>query len=301
MDEEELEQIPWSTLITEHRDERRRMFLLAGGVAAALLVGFVGARLLTGDPAGTTIDLNAAAAPGTEPSTTTTSLPAAPTTVPSPPLSEADLMALLPDEQARAAVARAEWFVTDLFTSDLDPAGAAPIREAMSAGATLPVLPQESTAVAVAYVEWARAFRVEPVAPGLYRVGVVYRVLGATAEDDRFTRLTPRAVEVTVAVTPDGGTVVADLPNPIEHPEPPLLRAPVLGTAGAPEHVLGAALAATAGWAHDPRVESSGDASGLWRVVVSVADEFGIRWPLALWFDDAGTAVPPPGGDTASS
>ena len=303
MEEEELEQIPWSALVAEHRDERNRTIFMAAGVAVALLLGFMGARLLTGGVDATTVTLPVdAAAEGS-----TASVPAGdaedvpgrtidePSALPSPdpqPLSEADLMALVPDEMARAAIMRAEWFVTDLFTADLDPMGSGPVRAALPSGLALPVLPHD-TGLGVSYVEWARAFRVEPLRSDVYLVGVVFRTLAAPG-DGLFSRTQERAVAVTVQVTPDGGSLVLDLPTPIAPPAPPVVTVAPIGPEAAPDHVLGAAVANAAAWGYEPQVVSSGAASGMWRVVVSVTDEVGNRWPTVFWFDETGTPAPPP-------
>ena len=119
----------------------------------------------------------------------------------------------------RAAVARAEWFVTDYFTADLEPSGSADVRTALPAGAELPDMPQDAAA-SLSYVEWARAFRVEEAGDGLFRVGVVFRALGAPP-DRGFYRLPVRAVEVLVQVNEDGGSVVVDLPTPVALPAGP--------------------------------------------------------------------------------
>ena len=180
----------------------------------------------------------------------------------------------------RAAVARAEWFVTDYFTADLEPTGSADVRAALPGGASVPEMPQDS-AGSLSYVEWARAFRVEEVGDGRYRVGVVFRSLGAPPERG-FYRLPVRAVEVTVEVAADGGSTVIDLPTPVALPAGPEAEAWAEETAEPPQWVLDAAVAASAGWGTEPRLVGAQSGETGWRVVLTLADEVGNRWPVVV-------------------
>jgi hypothetical protein len=208
--------------------------------------------------------------------TTTTAALAAPSLL----YREADLMAFPSTPAERAAVARAEWFVTDYFTADLEPTGSADLRAALPAGAQIPEMPQD-TAGGLSYVEWARAFRVEEVAPGRFRVGVVFRSLGAPP-DRGFYRLPVRAVEVSVEVADDGGSTVTDLPTPVPLPAGPEPAPWPDETADPPAWVAEQALAAVAGWGEEPRVVGAQADEAGWRVVLSLADEVGNRWPVAV-------------------
>jgi hypothetical protein len=199
---------------------------------------------------------------------------------------EADLMALAPGVASRAAVARAEWFVTDFFTADLEPDGVADVRAALPEGVVLPDMPQE-VGEGLSYVEWARAFRVVEEGEGVFAVGVAYRLLGAPPERG-FQRLPVRAVEVRVAVSGSGGSVVADLPSPVSLPAGPEPEGWPSEEAEAPAAVLDGAVSAAAGWGSEHRVLSAGRVTGGWRVVVTAADELGNRWPLAVLVDETG-------------
>ena len=137
MEPEEYEQIPWSSLLSEQDDPRRKMMYTAAAVIRAVVVGVVGVRAISGPATGTIVPLPpagvidvtpdiAAPAPttGDAPLVIPPDLPEAEAIVPGTAdtpldlLSEADLMAVLPNQEMRAAAARAEWFVADFFTVD---------------------------------------------------------------------------------------------------------------------------------------------------------------------------------------
>jgi hypothetical protein len=279
---EEFEQIPWSELTTRPPDGRRRLiYLVAGGLGALILVVLVARAFMSSsptEPVAPSITLALTETTASTSASVTTAAAASP--APSLLYREADLMAFPATPGERAAVARAEWFVTDYFTADLEPTGSADVRAALPGGAAMPEMPQDS-AGSLSYVEWARAFRVEEVGEGLYLVGVVFRSLGAPPERG-FYRLPVRAVEVTVAVAADGGSTVVDLPTPVALPAGPEAEAWPGEAAEAPQWVLDAAVALVAGWGTEPRLvgAQSGDAG--WRVVLTLADEVGNRWPVAV-------------------
>ena len=288
---EEFEQIPWSELTTRPPDGRRRLvYLVAGGLGALIVVVLVARAFLSPSPA----DPVAPSVTLAQAETTVTTAAAAMTTAaaasPAPSLlyREADLMAFPATPGERAAVARAEWFVTDYFTADLEPTGSADVRAALPGGAAVPEMPQDS-AGSLSYVEWARAFRVEEVADGRYRVGVMFRSLGAPPERG-FYRLPVRAVEVTVAVATDGGSTVIDLPTPVALPAGPEAEAWTQETVEAPQWVLDAAGAASAGWGTEPRLVGAQSGDSGWRVVLTLADEVGNRWPVVVLVDGAAEA-----------
>ena len=143
---EEFEHIPWGELLASTDDGRRRALYLVAGAVGALVLGGVMTRALSSPaapqpaPAPVAVATTpiatapmpttpAVALPVPPPVTTTTTTLAAPVLY-----AEADLMAFPPDLGARAAVARAEWFVTDYFTADLEPNGTADLRGALPAG-----------------------------------------------------------------------------------------------------------------------------------------------------------------------
>ncbi len=294
---EEFEHIPWAQLGAEHQAGRNRLLYVAAGALVALALGAVAARSLW-TPSVAPVPV-AEALPLDETVAATTAAPTQPTpataVLPAPALlSEADLMAGVPDRDAAAAAARAEWFVADFFTADLDPLGSLPVRTAIPAGG-VPTLPQDGGAAGVTYVEWARAYRVDVVEAGLYRVAVAFRAVGA-AGDDPFFRFPVRAVEVVVAVSADGrGLAVVDLPSPAALPLDVGFAAWPVHEAPVPDIVAAAAVAAAADWGGEPALVSGAATAQGWRVVVSVADDVGNRWPLSLWLDDAGRPlqVPP--------
>lgn len=211
MDEQEFEHIPWSSLVVEETGRRRqRLVYLAIGAAAAAIVGFIGVRWLIGPDHGRDLVTEPSAPPAAEETivSTTTTLPA---------LSEADLRAPPEPADASLAMMRAEWFVTDFFTVDGDPAQLAAIEDALADGVQRPDLPHEvGETPVITYVEWARAFRAEPIANATFAVDVAYRTIADTG-DGRFERTAVRAVQVLVMVG-DGSSAVADIPTPIPPP-----------------------------------------------------------------------------------
>ncbi|NQV05711.1 hypothetical protein HQ535_04100 [bacterium] len=278
-DREELEHIPWSELRAQQPDGRRRMVYLVAGAVAAASLGALAARALAspGVPAApgpsvvsasTTIPQEVAAAME---STTTSTVRL---------YSEADLMAYPIESAELAAVARAEWFVTDYFTADLEPTGSADIRTALAVGVELPSLPQDG-GEGLSYVEWARAFSVMALGDGTFRVGVVYRALGAPP-DRGFVRLPVRAVTVDVATTVDGGSVVIDLPSPVSLPAGPEPEEWPGVDESPPSGVVDSAVGWAAGWGAEPRVVASQRGLDEWRIVLTFADEVGNRWPLSI-------------------
>jgi len=284
---EEYEQIPWAQLTGGPPGGKRRVVYMVaaalGTLVLAILVGraFLSSPAETVAPAETPAGVAGDGAAGEGPPTS-----AADITSPSALLyREADLMAFSGSVGERAAVARAEWFVTDYFTADLEPSGSADVRTALPAGAEVPDMPQDAAA-SLSYVEWARAFRVEELGDGLFRVGVVFRTLGAPP-DRGFYRLPVRAVEVLVQVNEDGGSVVADLPAPVALPAGPEPAGWPEESQEPPHRVADAALRLVAGWGQDPRLVSAQRSEQGWRVVLTLADEVGNRWPAAVFVEAA--------------
>lgn len=275
---DEYEEIPWSTLLSEHQQGRTRTLYLAAAVIVAVVAGFVGIRWLTSPGHG---DGSAVAAPAdtttivaeeADESTTTTTTTIA-------VLSEADLMAVQPAIAELSAVARAEWFVTDYFTVD----GPLP-EELISAfvnDATLPDLPSPAEAD-ISYVEWARAFDIRPTTDG-YAVSVVFRSL-TEEPGGAFIRSPVRAVDVLVAVD-DGETAIADLPIPIL---PPVYHT-IDGWMDTEGEAHDEAIAATLDYAgmfdENSVIVQSGAAGPDWRVVFTIGDRSGNRWPVVMRSD----------------
>jgi hypothetical protein len=290
-DREEFEHIPWAELTDRRMPAGGRALKIGAALVGAVLLGIVAGRAFgsAGSPA-TVVPAGDAAPivipPTTESSTTTFGAGALPQL---PGLySEADLMALPPAGPERAAATRAEWFVYDYFTADMEPSGSADIVAALPSGAALPEMPQDAVG-SLSYVEWARAFDVQEAGEGTYRVGVVFRALGAPP-DRGFVRLAARAVEVTVQVSPDGGTAVIDLPAPVPLPAAAEPRSwPDEPIGEAPPAVVDGAILAAAAWGTEPRLIGAQPVEGGWRVVLTIADEVGNRWPVSVRVDDLGS------------
>ena len=272
---DEYEEIPWNTLLTEHRTGRAKTLYLAAGAIVAVVVVVVGYRWLTSPGHG---DDAAFAAP-VETTTTVVVVDQTTPTTTTVVLSEADLMAVPPAISELSAVARAEWFVTDFFTVD------GPIPEELISAfvndAVLPELPG-GTDADISYVEWARAFSIRPTEQG-YAVSVVFRSL-TEEPDGAFIRSPVRAVEVLVAVEADE-TAVSDLPIPIM---PPVYHS-IDGWMQTDGEAHGEAITATLDYAgmfdESAAVVQSGASGPDWRVVFTIGDRSGNRWPVVMRSD----------------
>ncbi len=290
---EEYEHIPWSALTDDHRERRNRLAYATAGILVAATIGAVAARAVWKPEA-------AAESPGadvvlTVPTAEQRSLPPiTSTTLPLPSLySEADLMATLNGEKARIVAARAEWFVTDYFTTDRDRRGSTDVHDALPAGSDVPALPHDGESPAVTYVEWARATRVTELTPGRFRVAVAFRGVAESAQGG-FDRLPVRAVDLMLTLGPDGGAAVVDLPTPAFLPNGPDLAPSDETSPDVAPAVAAAALAEAERWgkAAAEVIGASATQSG-WRVVVGVSDASGNSWPMTVWLDPEGLSVPP--------
>ena len=85
-----------------------------------------------------------------------------------------------------------------------------------------------------------------------------------------------------MAVAADGGTTVVDLPTPVALPAGPEPAAWPAEAAEAPQWVLDEALAAVSGWGTEARLVAAQAAGAGWRLVLTVADEVGNRWPVSV-------------------
>lgn len=281
MESEDIESVPWGELIADGPPphDLRRLATLVVALLGAAVVGAVVARAAWVPSAPTVIapGLPATALPAVDdpvvPAGSTTTTPLLPV------YSEADLMADPPDPDERTAVVRAEWFVTDYFTADYEPAGSADVRAALPGSALIPDLPQDGSD-GISYVEWARAFDVAPAGTGAYLVSVAYRALGAPA-DGAFVRLPVRAVEVMVQVD-DSGASVVDLPRPASLPAGPEPPPWPEEAAPPPAEIVDRAAVRAGVWGTEPRLVSAAAVAEGWRVVMTVADGVGNRWPLAV-------------------
>ena len=274
---DEYEEIPWSTLLSEDRQGRTKTLYVAAAVVVAAVVGFVGIRWLSapghGDDAALAAPVEStttavAAESSTSSSTSTTAA-----------LSEADLMAIQPSVAELSAIARAEWFVTDYFTVD------GPIPEELISAfvndASLPTPPAIEDA-AISYVEWAKAFDVRPTARG-YSVSVVFRSL-TEEPDGAFIRSPVRAVNVLVAVD-DGQTAIEDLPIPILPPAFHTIDGWMETEGEAHDEAITATLDYAGLFDEDAEVIESGASGPDWRVVFTIGDRSGNRWPVVMRSD----------------
>jgi hypothetical protein len=188
-------------------------------------------------------------------------------------------MAVQPVMAELSAVARAEWFVTDYFTVD----GPLP-EELISAfvnDAVLPDLPSPADA-AISYVEWARAFAIRPTADG-YAVSVVFRSL-TEEPSGAFIRSPVRAVDVLVAVN-DGETAIADLPIPFLPPVYHTIDGWMVTEGQARDDAITATLDYAGMFDEDAVVVQSGASGPEWRVVFTIGDRSGNRWPVVMRSD----------------
>ncbi len=265
---EEHEEIPWSMLVEHGQRVRSRTWYVLAAIIMAVAVAVAGFRWIDGRRHGGPVP--ALLPTTTLPTTTTTTL-----------LSEADLMAVEPGPSELAAVARAEWFVADYFTIDGTPAP--DLLAAFPDDAVLPDLPHFADGPAVSFVEWARAYAVRP-APDGYVVTVLFRTLFENAEG-RYERSPVRAVDV-IVILGDGQTAVGDLPTPVE---PPIARGLTgwlpRGAEASPE-TIAAALAHAGRFTPDPTLIESGSSGEQWRVVFTLDDPSGARFPMVVRSSD---------------
>jgi hypothetical protein len=271
---DDVESVPWSELldVTDPSDDRRRIAYMAAGLVGAVVLGAVIARAWWSPSAPTIIaPASTVAAPAEDAVTTTVAT--------LPLYSEADLMADPPDPGARAAVMRAEWFVSDYFTADYEPTGSGDVRAALPGTAELPEMPQDGLG-GISYVEWARAYKVEEVGDGTYLVSVAFRTLAAPP-DGSFVRLGVRAVEIHVDVLGDGAAIL-DLPRPVAVPVGPDAGPWPGEAAEPPTDVVDVAAARASVWGMEPRIVSSARIDGGWRIITTIADDVGNRWPVSI-------------------
>lgn len=267
-DDEELEHIPWSMLAGELDTGRSRtMVSLVIAVVAVVVVVFVGMRTLR-RTTGTVVEIPsappastvAAPAPALEPGAPASPAPSDTLSpdVAAPSLyAEADLMAVAPEQEQRLAATHAEWLVTDYFTVDDVAAGE-------------PAL----------WVEWARTTEVVPVGPATYDVAVMFSTLARDA-GGVYSRAGPRAVRIPIELAPDG-PVALDLPTPFAAPARAELTPPPIGNAQIPDEIGSAATEAATVFGVAATVDGGSVTDNGWRVVVTVEDATGLRFPLVV-------------------
>ena len=274
------EHIPWAQLAVPTPARKPWVVYLAAGAIAAAALGALVVRSIGRAP-----EPSVSAAPVTAMTPVAISLP------PSPPeeeaLSEADLMAVAPGRGEVAASARAEWFVSEYFSTGGDPGSHQGVLDSLPEGARFPEDPPSGYS---SYVEWVATSRIEAIGHDRFRSTVLFRVLVSTGGED-YVRLPVRAVDVVVTVDGGGAARVVDLPMPVEVSAGP----PVPGWAEPvdeiPDLVRSAALHIGGSWGSEPIVFEGSEHETGWRVVVSVTDEAGLRWPLTVWLTDQGEPV----------
>jgi len=225
MDNEEFEQIPWSSLMTDKAQGVDPKVYIAVGVVGLVIAAIFGARIFGGGSAQPVppVDVPAAPAPVAVVTTTVSGLV----------VSEADLMAgpntNLTDMGVLQPVAFAEWFVTDYFTVDGSSENERSLRALLAPTASTLILPHSSDVpVPATYVEWARSVAVRDIGDATVEVEVVYRTI--TETDEGFVRDPVSAVMVAVSSDrSDAG--ITGLPVPIDVPMPGS-RADASGTSG---------------------------------------------------------------------
>lgn len=291
--DERLESLPWEHVRPAEAPDRRWMMVAAGAVVVAAVTASA-TRTLWPDP-----PLAAPATPATTVTVASTGVTPSTMAVPSssgaetsvlpsePPMTEADLRAIAPDDAVRAVTAHAEWFMTEWLTIDGGGSDSAP--DLLPDGMEVPIVEDSARS----FVESATALSAEEIELGSWEVGVLVRSLSALGDGD-YLRIPARVFLVTVGIG-DDGPFVADLPSPGPIPAG---RAPAMALVeeSAPAQVSNAALGIMreAGLPDETTIRTSrlGD---LWRVTGVVRDEAGVPFVVAVWLDESGEHVPAPG------
>ena len=213
MDNEEFEQIPWSSLMPDKAQGVDPKVYVAVGVVGLVIAVIFGARIFGGSSAQPVPPVDTpAAAVSTITVTSTAGLV----------VSEADLMAGAPnaidDTRVLRQIAFAEWFVTDYYTVDGSEENERSVRQLLASTAASLLLPHSDVTVSsTTYVEWARSVEVRDIGDAQVEVDVVYRTI--TETDAGFVRDPVSAVLVTVRSSQsDAG--ITGLPVPIDVPTP---------------------------------------------------------------------------------
>lgn len=268
--DEQYESIPWDALVTDDTRRRTRGLYL---LAAVLVMGSLSAAIARNLPGSAPTAVTGAV--------TVTTGASVDSDVAAPLITEAALLPAVPDP----AIAIATWFVADYFTLD----GSSLTRDSLERMLADHVDLPEADPTARSFVDSVVPFSIEELGGSTVRVVVLVRSLAASDGED-YRRQPARAVEVFVASSPEGSTVL-DLPRPV--PLPPTASSTVDLEAGdAPAAVMDAAVAAARLWGTpDPDPLAVGTTGAAWRVVLAVEDSAGITWPVSGWFDADGNTV----------
>lgn len=291
---EEYEHVPWTSLVPESTDNTGRWMMLGAVAVIALLGGMGIARLMaapatdgaiavpgTGqaaEPKPAVVVTSAIGAPDPSDQSTTTVVPTPVAQAPPTLFSEADLMAVMPEDNAMLVAMRAEWFVTEFFTVGGAPEAADQVRHMLGANGPGLALPHDKPPH-TSYVEWARAYRVVESTSSRFEVEVAFRML-VEDDDGSFIRQPLTAVLVPIVADSDGGFGVADLPAAIPLPELGFAP-PWAPPREAPPDVEAAALSELALVGEPGTVLGSTFDEDGWRLVVETAIA-GIGFPLVV-------------------
>lgn len=275
---EKHESIPWDALVTDDTDRRRRWVAMGAAGLVAAAVAASTARVLF--PAGI-----AAPPPTAVSSPASVPVSSAPAET-GPPLSESDLLAATPGEEALLASAHAVWFVSDFFTLDGSEVTRSSVARRLPAGSA-PAAPDRAQR---SFVESAIPVVVTEVTEARYVVTVVVRSL-TDPDGEGYRREPARAVEVVVDVGGKAPAVV-DLPRPV--PLPPSQAPPLeVEEAEPPPEVVSAAIEQASVWGEVRKPPlAAGRMGEAWRLVLTVVDASGLEWPAAVWLDASGAPLP---------
>jgi hypothetical protein len=206
MDREEREQIPWSSLIPDDRPTGLGRRYLLIGLAAALVAGWLGVRLLHVGGQPSVPPPTAAAA--TDTSATTTSEA---TTSPGMLVAEDDLRDAGP-VRSNVVEAVAEWFVMDFFTVDGSAETVRSVRGALAGEVSDVELPHDRPGDET-FVEWSRTVQLGGGGSEPWEAIVIYRSIRNGG--DGFVRDPVRAVAVGLEASSEG-LVVTGVPRPVD-------------------------------------------------------------------------------------
>jgi hypothetical protein len=267
VEDETFERIPWEHLSAEkpggpRLPTRSSLYVILAAIALAGVAFLAFSR----DPG----------APPPSPSSTVLIATATSetTTASSLVLAEADLRAV--PEATDEVRAWAEWLSELYFTTD--GSGSTELVNLLPQGSPLPLpVPEERV-----FVESARAISVSEEGDG-FRVVVLVRLLGAVGESP-YERIPDLALAWTLEWSPDGWVVV-DLPERVDLPRLQAGTATALGDVPEPVHTAAVA---------EGRVIGGNMVGDLWKVVLTIEDQWGGTWPVVAWFTPDGSPVAPP-------
>lgn len=277
--DETFDSIPWERLLADPADRRRRLITGLSIGLAILAISVSLTRTLWPVPDTT--------APSTQPfdsAVPSDTIAAAPLPVSStfPLLSEADLLAVDPDDAMRAAAGLAEWFLAEYFTIDT------PGRWGSVASSVLPGGIGAPPEGARTFVDSVHVLSTEQTGSDRYVVTALVRRL-VDRHGSGFERVTPDRFAVEVFMGGDG-PVVGGPPRPVTGEAigagsgPEWEEVPAVVAAAAVEQVASLGLPGVTQAGGEPvfgvRIESG------WSVVVMVTDATGMTWPLTIGVTD---------------